>query len=72
VISTRRTTQIFKLRYGNIGYSGRRGFGKRPALLVIDLARPWADPTPTDRALPYRALFATGETIWRREGITPQ
>jgi nicotinamidase-related amidase len=26
------------------GFGGRKGFGKRPAVLVIDLARAWIDP----------------------------
>ena len=30
--------------YREIGFSGRVGFGERPALLVIDLARAWTDP----------------------------
>jgi nicotinamidase-related amidase len=31
-------------RYRQRGWAGRVGFGKRPALLVIDLARFWLDP----------------------------
>jgi nicotinamidase-related amidase len=31
-------------RYRRRGWAGRVGFGKRPALLVIDLARFWLDP----------------------------
>jgi maleamate amidohydrolase len=30
--------------YGRRGWGGRVGFGARPALLVIDLARLWTDP----------------------------
>src|SRR5437763_11995660 len=30
--------------YRERGFSGRVGFGSRPALLVIDLARAWTDP----------------------------
>ena len=30
--------------YRQKGFSGRIGFGERPALLVIDLARAWTDP----------------------------
>jgi nicotinamidase-related amidase len=32
-------------RYLNRGWGGRVGFGKRPALLVIDLAKFWTDST---------------------------
>src|SRR5438552_1580906 len=30
--------------YRDKGFAGRVGFGERPALLVIDLARAWTDP----------------------------
>src|SRR5438105_15538431 len=30
--------------YRDRGFAGRVGFGERPALLVIDLARAWTDP----------------------------
>lgn len=32
-------------RYLDRGWGGRVGFGKRPALIVIDLARFWTEPT---------------------------
>jgi nicotinamidase-related amidase len=32
-------------RYQEVGFGGRVGFGERPALLVIDMARAWTDPT---------------------------
>lgn len=33
--------------YRERGFGGRVGFGQRPALLVIDLARGWLDPSAT-------------------------
>src|SRR4029078_3950612 len=30
--------------YDRVGFGGRVGFGERPALLVIDLAKGWTDP----------------------------
>src|SRR4051794_27105274 len=31
-------------QYARAGFSGRVGWGERPALLVIDMARAWVDP----------------------------
>ncbi|MBV9894143.1 MAG: isochorismatase family protein [Chloroflexi bacterium] len=32
-------------QYARAGFAGRVGWGERPALLVIDMARAWVDPT---------------------------
>jgi maleamate amidohydrolase len=32
-------------QYDRAGFAGRVGWGERPALLVIDMARAWVDPT---------------------------
>ena len=42
-----------RAEYQRRGWGGRTGFGKRPAVLVVDLARAWTDPehqmgTPND------------------------
>jgi nicotinamidase-related amidase len=37
--------QALRQQYAQVGFGGRVGFGVRPALLVIDMARAWTDPT---------------------------
>ena len=34
-----------RVLYERSGFGGRMGFGERPALVVIDLARSWLDDT---------------------------
>ena len=37
--------EALRLQYDHAGFAGRVGWGERPALLVIDMARAWVDPT---------------------------
>src|SRR5260370_38774120 len=37
-------TTAIREQYHNAGFAGRVGWGARPALLVIDMARAWVDP----------------------------
>jgi nicotinamidase-related amidase len=39
------SNDALRKQYDAAGFSGRVGWGTRPALLVIDLARAWVDPT---------------------------
>lgn len=36
--------QELSAQYDEAGFGGRVGFGKKPAVLVIDLAKAWLDP----------------------------
>jgi len=38
-------TTAIREQYHNAGFAGRVGWGARPALLVIDMARAWVDPS---------------------------
>ena len=38
-------TTAIREQYHNAGFAGRVGWGVRPALLVIDMARAWVDPS---------------------------
>ena len=42
-IDARETARL--QQYARAGFSGRVGWGERPALLVIDMAKAWVDPT---------------------------
>jgi maleamate amidohydrolase len=58
--------------YDTIGFSGRVGFGSRPALAVIDLAIAWTDPDSlmgTDRLEPVVANTLVLLAVARRAGI---
>jgi len=39
------TSTAIREQYDRAGFSGRVGWGERPALLVIDMAKAWVDPT---------------------------
>lgn len=39
------SNERLRRQYADAGFSGRVGFGERPAVLVIDIARAWLDPT---------------------------
>ena len=41
-IDARETARL--QQYARAGFSGRVGWGERPALLVIDMAKAWVDP----------------------------
>lgn len=45
-----------RMRYHERGWGGRVGFGTRPALLVIDLARFWTDPRNTQMGSPLDSV----------------
>jgi nicotinamidase-related amidase len=39
------SNEQLRRQYADAGFAGRVGFGERPAVLVIDMARAWLDPS---------------------------
>jgi nicotinamidase-related amidase len=60
-------------RYETRGWAGRVGFGRRPALLVIDLALFWTDPGNAQMGSPVDAVVEAAVRLLAaaREAVVP-
>jgi hypothetical protein len=54
--------------YRERGFQRRLGFGKRPALLIIDLARAWTEPGHAFSCAEMDPSSRPTSSSWRRSG----